>query len=237
MAKVTHVAKAQQRYAIKPVLNEDGTQKETPVMVKNRDGVLVQKKTKRGTPVTMKVTVADKSQPLPMPVCESCRTEIKVGTPYKHVTPKTGVYGGRQRNRHESCPNWHPWDLSNSTSARCEQIVYDAETDEFTTESEADDMEATLSAAAEEIRELAQEKEDAADNMEDGFGHATGQSDELRELADSLREWADEVEQADIPEKPTEDDLEEDETMEERLERWVEEVVEARDNVLGNSPA
>jgi hypothetical protein len=55
---------------------------------------------------------------------------------------------------------------------------------------------------------LAEEKGEAADNMEEGFGHETYQSQEIREQADQLESWADEVEQVDIPEAPDTDEVE-----------------------------
>jgi len=200
MARITHVKKAQQRYKSVPVLNEDGTQKMTPVM-STRTGE--QKVTKTGRPVFLKVTEDDKSQPLPNRKCEKCGTEIEVGQPYKHVTPKSGPYGGRTRYRCATCPTWQYWDLSNSLSARIAQIQ-DTYSVTIALEDDVDTVQENLTNAAEEIRSLAEEKREAAQNIEDGFQHATSMSDELNEIADSLESWADEVEGTDIPEKPEE---------------------------------
>ena len=84
MARVKHVKKAQQRFKMVPVLNEDGTQKVTPVL--KQDGT--PKTTKTGRAITRKVTVEDKSQPLPNRNCGKCGTEIKVGDSYKWVALK-----------------------------------------------------------------------------------------------------------------------------------------------------
>ena len=37
MARITHVKKAQQRYKTVPVMNDDGTQKQVPVMTRRVD--------------------------------------------------------------------------------------------------------------------------------------------------------------------------------------------------------
>ncbi len=200
MARVTHVAKAQQRYETKPVLGEDGQQIQTPVM---RNGV--QRTTKSGRPIFMSVTERDLTKPLPPHTCDHCRQPIEIGTPYKHVTPKSGPYGGRQRNRHEKCPSWQPWDLSNSLDARIAQVVDQWERDSASVETE-DDVTSALETMASGIRELAEEKQESASNMEEGFGHETEQSMQLAETAEALSSWADEIEGATVPEFPEVED-------------------------------
>lgn len=191
MAKVTHVKKAQQRYATVPVIDpETGQQKRTPVMRRGE-----QKTDKRGRPVFMNVTRADKTQPLPNRKCEKCGVEIKVGDPYKHVTPKSGMFGGTTRFRCEPCPTWQPWELSSSLSARVAQIQHDYEQAMNGAES-PEDVETALNDAAEAVKEIAEEKAESASNIMDGFGHETEKSSELSEIAESLHEWASEIESA-----------------------------------------
>ncbi len=60
--------------------------------------------------------------------------------------------------------------------------------------------------AAEVVREIAEEKRESAQNIEDGFGHSTSASEELSSLADELEEWATSIENADIPEYPDAND-------------------------------
>lgn len=198
MARVTIVNKAQARYKTVPALNEDGTPRVVNVM---RNGQ--QKVTKHGKPVTMRVMVEDKTQPLPerscdFPGCTINGGKIAVGTSYKWVKPKSGPYGGSKRNRHAEHPSWKPWDLSNSTSARIQQIT---DLDGVDT-GDLDEVRSFLESAAEQIRDLGQEKADGADNIESGFGHETSQSEELRQLSEDLESWADDVESAaqDLPE-------------------------------------
>lgn len=257
MPRVTHVKKAQKRYETKPVLDpETGEQKQVPVM-NSRTGE--QKTSKSGRPVFMKVTERDLDRPLPMPVCDYCHEEIKVGSPYKWIEPS----GQRVRNRHADCPTWNVWDYSSSLSARIAQIQHD-DPDDFDT---VDDLQAWAAGKAEEIRGLAEEKRESAQNIEDGFGHATYQSDELNEQADSLEQWAYDLENADIPEipEPDEEDCEEcdgtgevdgepdhgmtpceacdgsgttnpEEPSEEQMDNWRGEALEAVRNVLDEAP-
>ena len=195
MARVTHVKKAQQRYATVPVRDAEGNVVRTPVINK-RTGE--QKRSKRGL-TFMTQTVADKTKPLPLLVCDHCRKDIEIGTPYKHISPKSGPYGGRQLNRHESCPTWQVWEYSSSMSARIAQIEND-----YTTEISGADSEDTISSAletmAEAVRSLGEEKRESASNIEEGFGHPTSSSEELNDIADNLDTWADEIEGSSVPE-------------------------------------
>lgn len=195
MARVTRVAKAQQRYRTVPVLDEDGNPKRTPVM--RKDGT--QKTNKHGRPVFMKVTVADKSQPLPNHTCGKCGKEIEVGHPYKWIKPKSGPYGGRTLYRCDACPTWQVWEYSSSMSARLAQISHNF-FDAVDSAESMDDVTTALSSAADEIRDLASEKRESAENIESGFGHPTEKSEELSQIADDLESWADEVEQDEVPE-------------------------------------
>ena len=193
MARTTHVAKAQQRYETKPVLDEDGQPKRTPVM---RDGE--QKKTKRGSLVFMTVTERDLSKPLDPYTCDACGKPIEIGTPYKHITPKSGPYGGSKRTRHESCPSWQVWEYSNSLSAQTARIAYDF-SNAIDSAEEPDDVQSALDDAASSVEEIAEEKRTGASNIEDGFGHPTSQSEELEQMADDLDQWAEEIKSAEMP--------------------------------------
>lgn len=214
MARITHVKAARQRYATVPVIDPNtGEPKTTPVMVTRTvhaaDGTTtttrVQKTTKTGKPVTMKVTTTDKTRPLPNYTCEACHTEITVGSPYKHVSPKSGPYGGATRRRCAKCPTWQSWELSNALWARIDQVILPAEEAfaEAREDQDAEGMRSALETAAEGIRELAQERAESAQSIEDGFGHETEQSAALQEDADALEEWADELESAEVPDYPT----------------------------------
>jgi hypothetical protein len=201
MARITYVKAAQQRYETKPVIDpETGEQKRTPVI--GRGGA--QKISKRG-PVFLRVTEDDHSRPKPNYVCEVCRGEIKVGQPYKHVSPKSGPYGGHKRVRCATCPTWQVWDLSNSLSARTAQIEHDF-SEAISGATEEDDIRSALDDAVSSIDELAGEKRESAENIEQGFQHETEQSAELNSTADELEGWSQEIASFDIPEPPTAED-------------------------------
>lgn len=261
MPRVTHVKKAQQRYATKPVIDPaTGEQKQVPV-INQRTGE--QKVAKSGRPVFLKVSERDLSQPLPMPQCDApgCSDrEIKVGQPYKWIEPS----GQRVRNRHESCPTWNVWDYSSSLSARIAQIQDGGPDDDFDS---VEDAQAWAEGKAQEIRDLAEEKRESASNIEEGFGHETYQSEELNQTADDLDQWADDIEGVDLPEYPEaeEDECEDcegtgsitqdgaddeeqcptcegsgrttaDEPTEEQVEEWREAVRDALQSALDESP-
>lgn len=201
MARVTIVKRAQQRYATKPVIDPaTGEQKIVPVM--SRSGQ--QKVTKRGKPVVKRVTENDKERPLPNRSCGKCGQEIKVGDPYKWVKPKSGPYGGTMRVRCIKCPSWRPSELTGSAALSALYGAQEAAEDEISNWDREDisGLESLLEDLASGIREAAEVYEESAQNMEDGFGHETYLSEELREKAQTLNDQADEVESA-------KDDLEE----------------------------
>ena len=258
MPSVKHIAKARQRYAMVPVLDEDGNQKTVPV-INAKTG---QPKTARGgRPVTRKLTREDRDNPLPprhcdYPACPEPDKVIAIGTPFKCLSIKQ-QFGGRELFRHESCPSWNPWEYSNSLSARISQIQsMDLGSDGWEGE---DDPGAAAEEVASAIEELADEKEEAGQNMEDGFGHETSASAELKETAEGLREWASQVRDVTLPDFPDDQCLECEgtgsigdgdeatdceqcggegtaEPSEEQLDAWREEAEQAIQDELGNSP-
>jgi hypothetical protein len=203
MARIQHVKRAQQRYATKPVIDpETGEQARSPL---TRNGE--QLKDKRGNPRWLRLTVRDTDKPLPMPRCDfpGCEhREIKPGTPYMFVDLKVGG----TKYRHAEHPQWQPWDLSSAMWARVAQVVDTAEQalDGLGEFEEADAVGEVLQAAADEARDLATEREEAADSMEDGFGHATEASDNLREHASNLESWADDLEGFSADDSPPDPD-------------------------------
>jgi len=207
MARIHHVAHAQQRYATVPVLDENGDEKSTPVL--RKDGT--PKTTKKGREITRRVTVADKSQPQPNHTCGKCHTEIKVGDPYKWVKTKSGPYGGATKYRCHTCPSWRPSELSSSKMA----AIYGEQEnlgDVLHEGQDVDSLEGLRDAFAQTVREVADEYRESADNIVDGFGHETYQSDELAEKADELEGWADEIDSTEFDsfddEQPEEGDFE-----------------------------
>lgn len=211
MARIMHVKKAQQRYKTVPVLNEDGTPKSTPVL--RKDGT--PKRTKKGKEIVMRVTINDKTQPLPNLRCGACGKDIEPGQPYKWVKTKSGPYGGAKMNRHEGCPTWKPSELTSSKMSgiyaaqeECDEQVGSCESIE--------DLESLRDSLAEQIRGVAEEYEESAINIEEGFGHETSMSEELKENLsfDPFEETAPD----DLPEDADEDTVAE---AEDAWEEWI----------------
>lgn len=193
MARVTYVKAARQRYRTVPVLDDQGN----PVKIK-----LTGRSRKGGGEVFITKTAEDRTQPLPNRHCDRCKAEIEVGQPYKWVQPKNRG----KRVRCGTCPTWDPWELSDSLSAKVQQI----QSEGSEALSQADDegsMRDAQSTIVEQIRELAEAKSEAADNLEEGFQHETSQSQEIRDTADQLGEWADEVENVDLDDFPEPGDV------------------------------
>lgn len=207
MARIHTVQHAQTRYKTVPVIDEEtGQQKVTETSRMTRD--------KPGHParrVTMRVTEADKTQPLPPETCEACGEPIiprdhpdypgHPGQAYRWVQPKSGPYGGYRRVRHTSCGSWQPWDLSNSLGAQLQQVSYNFSRAIDTAETE-DDVNDALIEAVNQVNEIAEAKREAAQNIVDGFGHETSTSEELTDIAEQLESWANEMESTDFPNLP-----------------------------------
>jgi chromosome segregation ATPase len=151
------------------------------------------------------------------------------------------------------------WEYSNSLSARIAEIDFNARN----AIGGVDDKDAAigvLSETADSIRELADEKQESAQSLEDGFGHSTSQSEELAQQAEDLTAWASEVENAEIPDDPDPEEVDcetcdgtgqiieegdcpdcdgqghPDEATEEQLDTWRDEVTSALETVLDSCP-
>jgi hypothetical protein len=191
MPKVMHVAKARQRYETKPVIDpETGEQKV----------VTTSRATRKGKEVTRRLSEPDLDRPLPPRTCDYDGKEIAVGTPFKYIAIKR-QHGGTARYRHEACPNWNPWEYSDALWARIAQIqAQRIDVSEILNE---EDAQGVADGLVEMITMLAEEKREAAQNMEDGFGHSTAQSEEIADQADQLDSWANEFSSIAFPEPPS----------------------------------
>lgn len=124
--------------------------------------------------------------------CELCEKPILAGSPYQWTKSRFGP----KRVRHDSCRTWRPSELTGSAALSIAYAAQEAAEDalgEWDRE-DADAARSILENLAEGLREAAEEWRTSASNIEDGFGHATYQSDELNEKADALDSAADEVE-------------------------------------------
>jgi hypothetical protein len=130
--------------------------------------------------------------------CGACSEPIKVGDAYKFKVRKTGPRSSTKLSRHEDCPEWKPSELTGSPFL---QIFYGTQEaaappdvdDKSTPEDLAADLKAIAEAFAEAAQEMADIRTEAADNIEDGFGHETEQSSELRYQGEHATEVANEL--------------------------------------------
>lgn len=190
-------------------------------------------------------------QPCMSPSCKHTSRAISAGMPYKHFSMKL-TYGGVRKVYHEDChiPQSH------RTTSRMGEI-YDAQEEaENAMPQEPDEtgtLETIASDFAQTVREVGEGYTESADNMEEGFGHSTFMSDELREKGESLEEWANDLESLDFEEfdeveareqarndsdleDGDEDTPEVEEAVEEARSTWWEEQVEKLNSELGNCP-
>jgi DNA-directed RNA polymerase subunit M/transcription elongation factor TFIIS len=237
MARIHTVQKAQARYERVPKLDAHGNPVVTPVL--RKDGT--QKTTKTGKPVVVNVTVDDKTKPKPNRTCGKCGKEIEPGMPYRWVQPKSGPYGGTKRYRCMECPTWRESELTTSKMAG----VYAAQEqvdDELYTCEEMGDLESLRDDVADQVEAVADEYEESAQNIVDGFGHETSMSEELADKASMLRDWAEDIRNVafddfDEPdEMPDDDEDDREATVEEAKEDWINEQRERLSDEMGNCP-
>jgi hypothetical protein len=157
-----------------------------------------------------KLVLDGKGKPIYDPIvrelrCAACSGPIEIGQSYKWFKMKT-TYGGIKRSYHPDC-HIPP---SHRTSSRMGEI-YDAQEALAADLGSAESFDAireALEAFAATVREVGEGYEESAQNMEDGFGHETYQSQEIRERAEGLMSWADEIESWDFPgDEPEQDDF------------------------------
>lgn len=196
MARLTRVKAAQQRYKTVPVM-EDGHPK-------------VVTATRKGKTYTRRVTVEDRSQPLPPRNCGKCHQPIEVGTPYVWWASRApGSRSGARYQRHDTRECYpQPWELEGNPKRAALMLAEHTLEEAISGDLEAvEDFQSAMETFAEAVREVAQEYEDGADNIEQGFGTATSTSDDLREKADTLNSAADECESVDFEDAPEVEDF------------------------------
>ena len=155
-------------------------------------------------------------------------------------------------NRHEECQGWKQSELVSNEKASALMATEEDSEEQLvainfpTTIVEAketfDKFVEIRDNLEEQIQEVVAMYEESADNIEDGFGHETSQSDELRECAFEVDSFADDVASIEIEEPEdfvsglmdihqTPDDLTDaddiSEEIEDHLEAWSEEQIES----------
>ena len=218
MPRVTHVAKAQQRYE----------------MIKTGETITIDRTTKTGRAVTARKSTRNLDKPLPPRTCDHCGKPIKVGTSYKWIQPRSGPYGGSKRFRHESCRSWYVWEYSSSLSAMIMQAQHEAGLALGSAQDQSD-FEQVRDEFAAAIQDLADQKNDSADNIESGFGHETYQSEEIRDTASELEGWVSDIESWDVPDEP-EPEGDADEVTDDQMDDWRSEALDSLQEVIDRSP-
>lgn len=152
-----------------------------------------------------------------------------LGDAYLWIKPR---YGGK-RIRCVACP-FRDSDLTTSEKLG---RVYDARDTARDAISQWDgedlqDLRAALEDCINEVREVADEYNESADNIEQSFPNGSPTSEDCREKADALSSWCDEMESVDLEDREEEDDEETDEEgdADEKRSEWAE---AQRDTALG----
>jgi hypothetical protein len=146
--------------------------------------------------------------------CIKCGTEIEPGQPYKW----TALRIGRSSQRKDFCANCPVRPSDQTTSPHLQTLYLAQETAEDALAQGGGlgltDLADIVRGYAEGVREAAESYGESADNMEEGFGHETYQSQEIREKADECESAADTIESAaDEIESMDDPDAEDDEFL------------------------
>ena len=137
--------------------------------------------------------------------CHRCSTEIRKGDSYSWWKFRTGGRGGRKVF---ACakPECRPKasDLTQSPHLSAFYAAQESASEEIASwevgevaigeEPDGSELDSILETYAEALREVGEGLEESATNIEDGFGHETYQSEELKERAESYESAADEAE-------------------------------------------
>lgn len=146
-------------------------------------------------------------------ICEVCHGDIRIGQPYNWIKSRYGP----KRSRHATCRQFRPSDLTSndklsSLYAIQERIEDEASAWGLLESTDLADLVTALDDAAVEAREVADDYRETAENLEQGFGHSTSQSEEIASNGDEVDGWADELEQLSSelePAYPDQDDWDE----------------------------
>lgn len=174
----------------------------------------------------MKVTFVKKARK-DQGTCDACHLPILAGQAYKYFQPRFGP----AHKRHTACPHWKPSQMVSNEKLSALYAAQEAAEDAINNWNpspqdkhlDTSELDAILSDAAQDFREVAEMYQESASNIEDGFGHSTSMSEEMTEKAEEIESFADNLESAvfdDPPEK--EDDISLDE-WEDYVDSWVDE--------------
>jgi hypothetical protein len=101
---------------------------------------------------------------------------------------------------------------------------------------DVEDLKQALSDAASSIRDVAQEYQDSADNIEQAFTGGSQTADDCKEKAGNLESWADELEQVDFEEWDGEDGEDAKNSSDQTREEWRDDQRKAAEEAIDNCP-
>ncbi len=177
--------------------------------------------------------------------CENCGKDIQVGEGYKWVAPR--AHRAARGFKKIRCLDEPAWKQSELTSSPVLSVIYAGQeaADEALSRLEAPTVEEDAETVLEEIQGIAEEmgaaalegaemRQESASAIEDGFGHATGQSEELQSDGDMLEDWANDLEQVNLEDFTISgDDIDD---LEQELADWFEAQVGEVSEIVGASP-
>ena len=143
--------------------------------------------------------------------CGKCNTIIAKGQPYRWFKFRYGGGGKRVRCTAAACAP-RPSELTGSDKLSRVYAVGESVSDAleaFRESYDLDDLKSALTDGAEQLREVAGEYRESAENMESGMnGNRMPMCDELEEKADHLEGVADELDsaEANLPERDEDED-------------------------------
>lgn len=191
--------------------------------------------------------------------CTACRQPIEAGQRFYQWCPRATRSGtGQNRFRHVACGSprqseLYPfnklaplWDAQ----ADAEGAIHLVAVSDRDYETALADVKEQVQAVADAARSVGEEYNESAQNIEDGFGHETYQSAELREKGEALEDWANDLESwdptQDAPDLDEFDDLddsldEDDEdaretAIDEAIDNWLDEVKSEASDAIGEIP-
>jgi len=128
--------------------------------------------------------------------CYKCGTEIHPGDSYKWFANRIGRYSQR-KDFCANCPV-RPSDTTTSPHLSALYAAQESAEDQLAAGGELGlaDIAQIVREYAEAVREVGEGYGESADNIEEGFGHETYQSQEIREKADECDSAADTIESA-----------------------------------------
>lgn len=237
IARLHTVDHARQVYEKVAKTDAEGNRVTVPVTSK-RTGA--QKFGRGGRPMVRRVTVHDRSKPLPMPKCGKCGDEIKVGGPYRWFTVGFRSHAKRIRCMKPACtPKMSERESSNLSTIMAAQEDASEQLNALDAATvETDDVETIVQGVGETVKEVADEYRQADESFGGGGNTPNGErADTLESSADTLESWRFEGDsEPERCDKDGDDDHDPDDCddCKEKREEWGQELIDAGIEAVDN---